>query len=38
VIFNNTYKKLEKELHNKRKDMTNIIEIENSAYEERNKA
>jgi len=38
VIFDNIYRKLEKELHNKRKDMANIIEIANSAYEERDRA
>lgn len=32
------YKKLEKELHEKRKKMANIIESANSAYEERDKA
>lgn len=38
VIFDTLYKKLEKELHNKRKQMANIIEKANSAYEERDKA
>ena len=38
MIFDNIYRKLEKELHNKRKDMANIIEIANSAYEERDRA
>ena len=32
------YKKLEKELHEKRKKMANIIESANSAYEERDKS
>ena len=32
------YKKLEKELHEKRKNMASIIESANSAYEERDKA
>jgi len=35
VIFDNLYKKLEKELHEKRKQMANIIETANTAYEER---
>ena len=35
VIFDNLYKKLEKELHEKRKEMANIIETANTAYEER---
>lgn len=38
VIFDNLYKKLEKELHDKRKKMAEIIETANSAYEERDKA
>jgi uncharacterized coiled-coil DUF342 family protein len=38
VIFDNLYKKLEKELHEKRKEMANIIEKANTAYEERDKA
>jgi len=38
VIFDNLYKKLEKELHEKRKKMASIIESANSAYEERDKA
>jgi hypothetical protein len=29
------YKKLEKELHEKRKEMANIIETANTAYEDR---
>jgi hypothetical protein len=36
--LNSLYKKLEKELHAKRKDMASIIESANSAYEERDKA
>jgi exonuclease VII small subunit len=32
VIFDNLYKKLEKELHEKRKEMANIIEKANTAY------
>ena len=32
------YKKLEKELHEKRKEMANIIETANTAYEDRDKA
>eukprot|EP00742_Colponemidia_sp_Colp-10_P000533 GILJ01000580.1.p1 GENE.GILJ01000580.1~~GILJ01000580.1.p1 ORF type:complete len:574 (-),score=156.25 GILJ01000580.1:1098-2819(-) len=38
VIFDNIYKKLEKELHEKKKEMANIIEIANSAYEARDQA
>lgn len=38
VIFDNLYKKLEKELHEKRKEMANIIETANTAYEERDRA
>jgi len=38
VIFDNIYRKLEKELHNKREEMANIIEIANSAYEEWDRA
>lgn len=38
VIFDNIYRKLEKELHKKREEMANIIEIANSAYEERDRA
>lgn len=38
VIFDNLYKKLEKELHEKRKKMADIIEKANNAYEERDKA
>jgi hypothetical protein len=33
VILGNIYRKLEKELHNKRNDIPNIIEIANNAYE-----
>ena len=38
VIFDSIYHKLEKELHDKRKDMAEIIERANSAYEDRDKA
>ena len=38
VIFDNIYRKLEMELHKKRKHMADIIEIANTAYEERDKA
>ncbi|CAG9318865.1 unnamed protein product [Blepharisma stoltei] len=38
VIFDKIYQKLEKELHNKRKEMANIIEAANSAYEDRDRA
>jgi coiled-coil domain-containing protein 63/114 len=38
VIFDNVYKRLEKELINRRKDVANVIEIANSAYEERDRA
>lgn len=38
VIFDNLYKKLEKQLHEKRKKMADIIEKANNAYEERDKA
>eukprot|EP00357_Protocruzia_adherens_P037033 CAMPEP_0114977314 /NCGR_PEP_ID=MMETSP0216-20121206/3168_1 /TAXON_ID=223996 /ORGANISM="Protocruzia adherens, Strain Boccale" /LENGTH=547 /DNA_ID=CAMNT_0002338357 /DNA_START=38 /DNA_END=1681 /DNA_ORIENTATION=+ len=38
VIFDEIYKKLERDLHNKRKEMANIIESANSAYEDRDKA
>eukprot|EP01017_Pseudomicrothorax_dubius_P048784 TRINITY_DN8950_c0_g3_i4.p1 TRINITY_DN8950_c0_g3~~TRINITY_DN8950_c0_g3_i4.p1 ORF type:complete len:476 (+),score=174.56 TRINITY_DN8950_c0_g3_i4:212-1639(+) len=38
VIFDNLYKKLERELHEKRKHMADIIESANTAYEERDKA
>lgn len=37
VIFDNIYRKLEKELHNKRKEMADIIEIANTAYEQRDR-
>ena len=37
MIFDTVYRKLEKDLLNKRKDMASIIEIANSAYEERDK-
>ena len=35
VAFDNVYKKMEKELHEKKKEMANIIEISNIAYEAR---
>jgi coiled-coil domain-containing protein 63/114 len=38
VIFDNLYKKLEKELHEKRKNFANVIETANTAYEDRDKA
>ena len=38
VVFDSVYRRLEKDLINKRQDMANIIEIANSAYEERDKA
>jgi hypothetical protein len=38
LSFCSLYKKLEKELHEKRKEMANIIEHANTAYEERDKA
>jgi len=38
LIKKSLYKKLEKELHEKRKQMANIIEQANTAYEERDKA
>jgi chromosome segregation ATPase len=38
VIFDNLYKKLESELHEKRKKMADIIEKANNAYEDRDKA
>lgn len=38
VIFDSIYQKLEKELHDKRKEMANIIEAANSAYEDRDRA
>jgi len=38
VIFDNIYKKLEKELHKKREEMANIIEVANTAYEQRDLA
>jgi hypothetical protein len=33
VIFDNVYKRLDRELLIRRKEMANIIEIANSAYE-----
>jgi len=38
VIFDNIYQKLEKELHDRRKEMADIIETANSAYEDRDRA
>jgi len=38
VVFDSIYKKLEKELDQKKKEMANIIEISNSAYESRDQA
>jgi hypothetical protein len=38
VIFENVYKRLERDLNLKRVDMANVIEIANSAYEDRDKA
>jgi len=38
VVFDSIYKKLEKELDHKKKEMANIIEISNSAYESRDQA
>mmetsp|Transcript_37187 Transcript_37187/g.91934 ORF Transcript_37187/g.91934 Transcript_37187/m.91934 type:complete len:562 (-) Transcript_37187:205-1890(-) len=38
VAFDNVYKKMEKELHEKKKEMANIIEISNIAYEARDQA
>ena len=38
VVFDNIYTRWEADLLRKRKDMANIVEIANSAYEERDKA
>lgn len=38
VTFETIYKKLEKELHDKKKEMVNVIEISNIAYEARDQA
>ena len=38
VVFDNIYRKLEKELHEKKKHMANIIELSNQAYEARDQA
>jgi hypothetical protein len=38
VIFDTVYRRLEKDLLTKRKDMAGIVEIANSAFEERDKA
>merc|ERR1740138_524299 len=35
VVFDNIYRKLEKELHEKKKQMANIIELSNLSYEQR---
>ena len=37
VIFENVYSRLEKQLNSKRKDMAEIIEVANTAYEDRDK-
>ena len=38
VVFEAIYKKLERELHDKKKEMANVIEISNIAYEARDQA
>jgi len=38
VVFDNIYRKLERELHDKKKQMANIIELSNLAYEQRDAA
>ncbi len=38
VVFDNIYRKLERELHDKKKQMSNIIELSNLAYEQRDAA
>ncbi|GMH99823.1 hypothetical protein TrVE_jg2119 [Triparma verrucosa] len=38
VVFDGIYKKLERELHEKKKEMSTIIEDSNNAYQERDKA
>ena len=35
VVFDNIYRKLERELHDKKKQMANIIELSNLSYEQR---
>eukprot|EP00937_MAST-01D_sp_MAST-1D-sp2_P006080 g6080.t1 len=35
VVFDNIYRKLEKDLHDKKRQMANIIELSNLAYEQR---
>ena len=35
VVFDNIYRKLEKDLHEKKRQMANIIELSNLAYEQR---
>ena len=38
VVFDQIYKKLERELHERKKEMANVIEISNIAYEARDQA
>ncbi|GAQ83044.1 hypothetical protein KFL_001330270 [Klebsormidium nitens] len=38
VVFDTLYKKMEKELHDKKREMANVIEISNIAYEARDQA
>lgn len=38
MVFEQIYKKLERELHDKKKEMANVIEISNIAYEARDQA
>ena len=38
VVFDQIYKKLEKELQEKKREMTNVIEVSNVAYEARDQA
>ncbi|KAJ8609533.1 hypothetical protein CTAYLR_006021 [Chrysophaeum taylorii] len=35
VVFDNIYRKLERELHDKKRQMANVIEVSNLAYEQR---
>lgn len=35
MVFDNIYKKLEKELHEKKKQMAHVIELSNMTYEQR---
>lgn len=37
-MFDTLYKKMEKELHDKKREMANVIEISNIAYEARDQA